>query len=44
MLLAAAITSSSLEKSSSGITGANGSSVMIFIEPFTSRITVGSNQ
>ena len=37
VLLAAAITSSSFEKSSSGMTGANGSSVMIFMPPLTSR-------
>ena len=42
--LAAAITSSSLEKSSKGITGANGSSVMSFIVPLTFRRIVGSNQ
>ena len=44
MSLAAAITSSSFEKSSNGMTGANGSSVISRIAPSTSRSTVGSKQ
>ena len=44
VLFAAAITSSRFAKSSNGMTGAKGSSVIKRIAPSTSRTTVGSNQ
>ena len=44
VLFAARITSSSLLKSSTGITGANGSSVIILVSPVTPFRTVGSKK